>query len=239
MLQPTRVIRRKSIEINFTLVSQMFKNQDFELKFSGNPQLKITILVSGPIPIGQSNYYSSLLQNFQGFLQQIPKKYRDRVFLGFLFSEFDKTEFKSKFDSPIGIPELYNLASLILLPSETEGRGLPILEAAASGTPIFCRRYEPLEVYSEVIGEHLDEKDRLKVLDFKGNKISKKLVQEIINQIFYPQNFIDDLKADSLDLVELVMEFEDEFGITVPDDDYEKIRTVTDAIEYIGEKASE
>ena len=52
-------------------------------------------------------------------------------------------------------------------------------------------------------------------------------------------NFIDDLKADSLDLVELVMEFEDEFGITVPDDDYEKIRTVTDAIEYIGEKASE
>lgn len=52
-------------------------------------------------------------------------------------------------------------------------------------------------------------------------------------------NFIDDLKADSLDLVELVMEFEDEFGITVPDDDYEKIRTVGDAISYIKEKASE
>ncbi len=59
------------------------------------------------------------------------------------------------------------------------------------------------------------------------------------DEITLTSNFIDDLKADSLDLVELVMEFEDEFGITVPDDDYEKIRTVGNAIEYIREKASE
>lgn len=59
------------------------------------------------------------------------------------------------------------------------------------------------------------------------------------DEVTLTSNFIDDLKADSLDLVELVMEFEDEFGITVPDDDYEKIRTVGDAIEYIREKASE
>jgi len=59
------------------------------------------------------------------------------------------------------------------------------------------------------------------------------------DEVTLTSNFIDDLKADSLDLVELVMEFEDEFGITVPDDDYEKIRTVGDAIEYIKEKASE
>ncbi len=50
-------------------------------------------------------------------------------------------------------------------------------------------------------------------------------------------SFVDDLKADSLDVVELVMEFEDEFDITIPDDDYEKIRTVGDAIDYIGEKS--
>lgn len=59
------------------------------------------------------------------------------------------------------------------------------------------------------------------------------------DEVTLESNFIDDLKADSLDLVELVMEFEDEFGITVPDDDYEKIRTVGDAIAYIREKASE
>ena len=49
-------------------------------------------------------------------------------------------------------------------------------------------------------------------------------------------SFVDDLKADSLDVVELVMEFEDEFGIQIPDDDYDKIKTVGDAIAYIGEK---
>jgi len=48
---------------------------------------------------------------------------------------------------------------------------------------------------------------------------------------------IDDLKADSLDVVELVMEFEDSFSITIPDDDYEKIRLVGDAIDYIEAKS--
>ena len=38
-------------------------------------------------------------------------------------------------------------------------------------------------------------------------------------------SFIDDLKADSLDVVEMVMEFEDAFDITIPDDDYDKIKT--------------
>jgi len=45
--------------------------------------------------------------------------------------------------------------------------------------------------------------------------------------------FVDDLGADSLDLVELVMAMEEEFGIEIPDEDAEKIRTVTDAISYV------
>ena len=46
--------------------------------------------------------------------------------------------------------------------------------------------------------------------------------------------FIDDLGADSLDTVELVMAFEEEFGIEIPDDAAEKILTVKDAIDFIG-----
>jgi acyl carrier protein len=45
--------------------------------------------------------------------------------------------------------------------------------------------------------------------------------------------FVDDLGADSLDTVELIMEFEDEFGIEIPDEDAEKIQTVGEAIAYI------
>ncbi|MEE4348728.1 MAG: acyl carrier protein [Pacificimonas sp.] len=48
-------------------------------------------------------------------------------------------------------------------------------------------------------------------------------------------SFIDDLGADSLDTVELVMAFEEEFGVEIPDDAAEKILTVKDAIDYIKE----
>lgn len=50
-------------------------------------------------------------------------------------------------------------------------------------------------------------------------------------------SFIEDLNADSLDIVEMVMEFEDKFSISIPDDDYDKIRTVGDAVDYITEKS--
>ncbi len=49
-------------------------------------------------------------------------------------------------------------------------------------------------------------------------------------------SFVTDLGADSLDTVELVMEFEDQFGLTIPDEDAEKIQTVGDAVSYITEK---
>ena len=68
-------------------------------------------------------------------------------------------------------------------------------------------------------------------------------VKEIINkqmgvkpdQITRETSFINDLGADSLDTVELVMEFEDAFDMNIPDEDAEKIRTVGDAIKYIEE----
>ena len=52
-------------------------------------------------------------------------------------------------------------------------------------------------------------------------------------------SFIDDLGADSLDTVELVMALEEEFSIEIPDEDAEKMRTVSEAIKYIEEKVSQ
>ena len=74
--------------------------------------------------------------------------------------------------------------------------------------------------------------------------VEEKVIGIVSEQLGVPKeevtkesSFVDDLKADSLDVVELVMEFEDEFEVTIPDDDYEKIKTVGDAISYIDEKA--
>jgi acyl carrier protein len=68
----------------------------------------------------------------------------------------------------------------------------------------------------------------------------KKIVSEklsvAIDEVKIDSNFIDDLKADSLDIVELGMAFEDKFGVSIPDEDYEKLRTVKNAVDYIEER---
>ena len=55
----------------------------------------------------------------------------------------------------------------------------------------------------------------------------------IVDEVVPRSSFMDDLGADSLDLVELVMVLEEEFGYEIPDEDAEKIQTVNDAISYI------
>ena len=69
----------------------------------------------------------------------------------------------------------------------------------------------------------------------------KKIVVEHLDvdadKVVPEASFIEDLGADSLDTVELVMAFEEEFGIEIPDEDAEKIQTVQNAIDYIASKA--
>ena len=55
------------------------------------------------------------------------------------------------------------------------------------------------------------------------------------NDIKADSSFVDDLGADSLDIVELLMAFSDEFDIDIPDEDAEKIATVNDVLEYLKE----
>jgi acyl carrier protein len=60
-----------------------------------------------------------------------------------------------------------------------------------------------------------------------------------IDSITPESSFTNDLGADSLDTVELIMQFEEEFGVTIPDEDAEKIATVGDAMDYLKQKAGE
>jgi acyl carrier protein len=71
--------------------------------------------------------------------------------------------------------------------------------------------------------------------------VEEKVKQIIVEQLGVDEgevtpnaSFVDDLGADSLDIVELVMAFEEAFDIEIPDEDAEKIRTVKDATDYIG-----
>src|SRR5260370_36478598 len=75
--------------------------------------------------------------------------------------------------------------------------------------------------------------------------VEQKVKQIIVEQLGVDENqvdntasFVDDLGADSLDIVELVMAFEEAFELEIPDEDAEKIATVKDAIDYIEAKTS-
>ena len=72
--------------------------------------------------------------------------------------------------------------------------------------------------------------------------VSQRVIEIIVEQlkvspeeVTLEASFIDDLGADSLDLVELIMAMEEEFGLEISDEDAEKIQTVQDAVNYITE----
>lgn len=73
-----------------------------------------------------------------------------------------------------------------------------------------------------------------------ASKVQKIIVDKLgvdESEVTATASFTNDLGADSLDTVELIMEFEKEFGISIPDDQAEKIGTVQDAVAYIEEHA--
>ena len=68
------------------------------------------------------------------------------------------------------------------------------------------------------------------------DRVKKIIVDQLgvdASKISEDSSFVDDLGADSLDIVELIMAFEEEFDVEIPDEDAEKIKTVGDAVKYL------
>jgi acyl carrier protein len=74
------------------------------------------------------------------------------------------------------------------------------------------------------------------------DKIKEIIIEQLgvsADEVVPEASFIDDLGADSLDIVELVMALEEEWGLEIPDDDAEKIQTIQDAITYVEERVKD
>jgi acyl carrier protein len=77
--------------------------------------------------------------------------------------------------------------------------------------------------------------------DSTESKVREIIINELgvePEKVTMEASFVEDLGADSLDTVELVMAFEEEFGIEIPDEDAEKLQTVGDAVRYVKEKGA-
>ncbi len=70
-------------------------------------------------------------------------------------------------------------------------------------------------------------------VDKRVREIVAEQLERDVNEVKGESSFIDDLGADSLDIVELVMKMEEEFSIEIPDEEAEKIKTVNDVVNYI------
>ena len=87
----------------------------------------------------------------------------------------------------MNITDIYRMATVVLFPSETEGRGLPIIESGAVGIPIICSRYEPEEVFAGVIGEDLPQELQIHYLLFPEEAFSESFLKEATDLITHPE----------------------------------------------------
>ena len=113
----------------------------------------------------------------------------------------------------------------MLLPSAGAETIVPRpLGAAENGTDVTPNNLESMEVADET---------EEKVIEIVAEQMGVDR-----SEITRETSFVNDLNADSLDTVELVMEFEDEFELSIPDEEAEKIQTVGQAIDYIKEHSN-
>jgi len=185
-LQPTRIVPRKRIPRDWDLIESLFQYLPFRLMFEENPELTLTLHVTGPVPAEHEEDLRDVIGGFKHVLRGLPDHIGRRVYLALSAGKLGHSTFQGRGLDHLSIADLYHLADLVTLPSATEGRGLPILEAAAAGLPLICSRYHPREVFEAVIGHELEERGRIRYLHFPEGRIGTALLQEITDLVFLP-----------------------------------------------------
>jgi len=178
-LQPTRVISRKRIEKDLHLIGALFEHEPFRKEFEDDPERTILIHITGPVPIEHQCDLETVLNAYIEMCNNIPAKFADRIFIAFSVGTEDHPSLKTAGLKRLRIENIYRLATLILFPSETEGRGLPIIEASACGIPIVCSRYYPEDVFSEVVGEKLEQDKQIIYTLFPEEEFSTDFLNDV------------------------------------------------------------
>ncbi len=165
-LQPTRVIARKRIEMDFEMLKELMSYKPFLDVFGSDKEYKLIVHITGPVPIEHQVDLERVLNSYISLCDSVSNDIANRIFVGFSVGTEDHPSLKENNLDSMSIEEIYRLATVILFPSETEGRGLPIVESSASSIPIICSRYYPESVFKEVVGEDLVDEKKIKYMLF-------------------------------------------------------------------------
>jgi len=181
-LQPTRVIERKRIERDCELIGELVNFTDFYKHLSGNTN--ILLHITGPVPAEHQSDLEKLLYAYKKVAEKIHKQIGGEFFIGFSVGMERHPELKKTGLRNLHIWDFYHIADMALFPSEEEGRGLPLIESAATETPIISSRYYPEKVFMEVVGENLREELQIKYILFPEDNFTPENLDEITDLIF-------------------------------------------------------
>jgi len=181
LLQPTRVIARKRIEKDVALIEGLLSNSELRTAFEEDSSRQLLLQITGPTPREHQADLERVLKAYRETGAALPKSIADRIFLAFSVGNEEHPRFKEYGFKKLDIESIYQMADAVLLPSKTEGRGLPIIESSAIGIPIICSRYHPQEVFNGVIGENLSEDLKIECIIFPEGPLDLAFINQVAN----------------------------------------------------------
>ncbi len=185
LLQPTRVIARKRIERDWEMLQALFALETFRERFESEGR-SLQLHITGPTPIEHQADLEKVLRAYGELLEHLPATLAERVFLSFSVGNEEHPSFAAHGLERLTIEDIYRLANAVVFPSETEGRGLPIVESSACGVPIVCSRYKPEVVFADVVGEGRPEDEQIRTIHFPEHEYDTEFLDEMAALLLDP-----------------------------------------------------
>jgi glycosyltransferase involved in cell wall biosynthesis len=186
LLQPTRVIARKRIEKGVELI-QALLHGPLRRTFEQHARQQMILHITGPMPREHRADLETILDAYGALIDSLPSHVAERIFLAFSGGHETHPFFEELGFEDMTIADIFRMATVVLFPSEIEGRGLPILESGAVGVPIICTRYRPEEVFAEVIGEDLPERLQIRYVLFPEDDYPDDFLSEVAELLTVPE----------------------------------------------------
>ena len=177
LLQPTRIISRKRIERDLHLIGALLQTPVFREKFDAEER-SLVLHITGPTPIEHQADLQVVMEAYREVVERTGETGK-RVFIAFSVGTEEHPAFGDRGYARLHIEDIYRMATAVVFPSETEGRGLPIIESGACGVPIICSRYEPEAVFAGVVGKHLPADEQINYIPFPEREFTPEFLADL------------------------------------------------------------